>query len=367
MNSKKLRVVKDTETKFGSGFVDAMEHHKSLVDAYLNSHLIRNHAPSTYRSEQRFLSKWFEQMGSNSLPLFTWQVMSGLEGKVLIKKYHESLLESGLHAKTVRGYLGILRKYFSFVLEFPIAKSSHGHIRIDDFYGVKLCQPIGEFDIPLHTYDGEDRGIPLDPGKLFDFYSFVRKLYLKEDQPYVSFRSRSYTMMVLAGESGLRIAELRNLLLEDLFFDSNKIQTRFAKGDRGSGKKARVSLFSPFAQETVRHFISKHRKTILRGTKSKYVFPSQLGNPCTYQICQRDLTLMVDILIKADFPVAKHLGWHWLRRIFATRFIEQFPGKLSVLTKLLGHSSMNTVHRYIRHSDAWIDDEIRNTLESYCK
>ena len=58
-----------------------------------------------------------------------------------------------------------------------------------------------------------------------------------------------------------------------------------------------------------------------------------------------------------------HLSWHWFRRIFATRFIERFPGKLHVLIALLGHTTASTVHAYIRHSEAWMDKHILEMLE----
>ena len=72
---------------------------------------------------------------------------------------------------------------------------------------------------------------------------------------------------------------------------------------------------------------------------------------------------MVEIASRAGFPVQPHMSWHWFRRIFATRFIEKFPDKLSVLIKLLGHVSPNTVHCYIRHSEAWADKQIQKVLE----
>ncbi len=56
--------------------------------------------------------------------------------------------------------------------------------------------------------------------------------------------------------------------------------------------------------------------------------------------------ILKSIVIEArnnDFPILDHMSWHWFRRVFATRFIEEFPGKLSVLIELLGHSNYNTV------------------------
>ena len=72
---------------------------------------------------------------------------------------------------------------------------------------------------------------------------------------------------------------------------------------------------------------------------------------------------MIDIANGANFSVLNHMSWHWMRRIFATRFIERHPNKLAVLITLLGHMNANTVHKYIRHSEAWMDEQIKETLE----
>jgi site-specific recombinase XerD len=62
---------------------------------------------------------------------------------------------------------------------------------------------------------------------------------------------------------------------------------------------------------------------------------------------------------------APHMSWHWMRRMFATRFIERFPNKLSVLITLLGHMNPGTVHRYIRHSQGWMDEQIQQALQGH--
>ncbi len=83
----------------------------------------------------------------------------------------------------------------------------------------------------------------------------------------------------------------------------------------------------------------------------------------TYSSFHEALVEMLDIVRKSNFPVAPNMTWHWFRRIFATRFIERFPQRMDVLISLLGHSSLNTVHRYIRHSEAWMDKQMQSVIE----
>ena len=72
---------------------------------------------------------------------------------------------------------------------------------------------------------------------------------------------------------------------------------------------------------------------------------------------------MIQVANKNGFKVANHMGYHWLRKTFATRFIERFPHKLAILINLLGHLTPNTVHCYIRHSEAWTDKQVLKMLE----
>ena len=117
-----------------------------------------------------------------------------------------------------------------------------------------------------------------EPSRLYDFYDCLREHYINPDHKrYWHERARNYTMVVLAGETGLRADELAHLEMEhDLFFDSRQLQTRFAKGTNGSGKRARLTIFTPLARDTVRYYLKNHRSH-LRGKESSYLFFSTTG------------------------------------------------------------------------------------------
>ena len=359
-----LRVVSNNEPeRFGTASSLLTEsqqrsYHQVLLSDYFRSYRVRNYSPGTIGKEQRFLEGWFEEQG-----LLTWEAMEPLIGRQRIQQYGTTLLDSEIQVATVRSYLGMLRRYFSYVLEFPYVQSSEGSQRIYHFYG-SIEQPVTEFDLPHHVYDGERLGVPLDPESLYDFYAVLREKYLKNSVGWAAIRARNYAMVVLAGESGLRVDELLNLEVgKDLFFESHKLQTRFAKGTRGSGKRARITLFPPLARDTVRYYLKNHRPQLLMADSEDYLFLSQSGLKMNYSSAHRALKEMVALANENEVSVANHLCWHWFRRIFATRFIERFPNKLATLVGLLGHITPGTVHRYIRHSEAWMDQEIQSVLE----
>jgi len=356
--NKSAAVIASPEMEFSA---QALGQHMALLESYFQSHRIRNHSENTIRRERAFLLGWFEEQGPASRPLYSWEAMAPRVGRERVMEYSKALLQGQLVTDTIRAYLGILRNYFTFVLQHPFVKTEKGFVRLQDLYGT-LDQPISEYDMPVHVYDGERRGIPFDPKRLYEFYAVVLKYYLNTPGQARAIAARNYTALVLAGESGLRADELLHLEIADLHFDSFKIQTRFAKGIRGSGKRARLTLFTPLARDTVRLYLTQYRPLIKNAEQTHFLLPSKSGGLLGYASLQKGLVEMIQVTDRAGFPVESHMSWHWMRRFFATRFIERFPNKLSVLITLLGHMNPGTVHRYIRHSQAWMDGQISDAL-----
>jgi site-specific recombinase XerD len=234
---------------------------------------------------------------------------------------------------------------------------------VTELYG-PIEQPVSEFDCPQHSYDGEQRGIPLDPERLYDFYAVLRENYLN-GSGMKDIRARDYSMAVLAGESGLRIDELIHLeITKDLFFESKRLQTRHAKGMKGSGKRSRPSLFTPLARDTLQFYLNHHRPSIRGAADSDFLFINRDGGQMDRKSVSEQLGNMVSCAQTSGFPIMEHFSWHWFRKIFATRFIERFPDKLRTLIGLLGHVTPHTVHTYIQHSEAWQDRMMQESLES---
>jgi len=341
----------------------AYDHHCQIVEGYLHSHTIRHHSIKTFEKEKRFLQTWFQEYGIHGRPLYFWEAMEPVVGRGRIVDYGKTLLESGISTNTIRAYLGILSRFFSYILEHPFVKTRDNYERLTDLYG-RIDHPVSEYDIPTHVYDGELLGVPMDPEQLYELYGLLKNHYLSGSS-HLAVRARNYTMFVIAAESGLRSDELLHLEVRDLFFESCKIQTRHAKGTSGSGKRSRLTLFTPLARDTAKYYLKEHREYFLRGGRvdSSLLFLSSQGRILSYTSASDGLHKMLDTARRAKFPIASHMSWHWTRRIFSTRFIERFPNQLSVLVRLLGHTSAGTVHRYIRHSEAWMDKQIQSVLE----
>jgi len=341
---------------------ESLIHHQYLIDEYLKSHRIRNHSTRTINKNQMFFKSWFKDHGSDSRPLFIWEAMEPGIGPQRIANYGQYLIDMDISSKTIRNYIGMLQGLFSFVLSRPYILKDNKPIRITEVYN-RIEQPVSEYEIPVHAYDSESKGIPIDPENIYDFLKVIRDHYLNSGR-YPHLNARNYAMIVMATETGLRADEIINLdIKRDLFFESKKIQTRQGKSKRGSGKRSRVTLFPPLARDTIKYYLKFHRPHIGGANDTSRLFISRSGKIVAYSQIHLFLRKMIEISNKNDVPIADHFTVHWFRRIFATRFIERYPDQLETLAMLLGHSGLQTVHSYIRHSAAWKNVKIQEILE----
>lgn len=336
--------------------------HEELIASFLTSHNVRGHSKKTMHEYERILRAWFRSFGSDERSLFTFEALQPHSGRQRIKDYCGALVSSGLTTQAIRSYLLCLYQYFEYVLDHPFVEREGKTLDLRELYG-DLVQPISKFDMPVHGRDKE-MGLPFDPARLYEWFSVIRRCYLTvaKDSLGKALRARNYAMVVLAAESGLRIDELTHLSTDDVFFDSHRVQTRFAKGSGGSGKRSRTTIFPKFARDTIRHYIKHHRPLIPGGKMSKRLFPSVRTGIFNTQHASRIMKPIVECSVANGFPIGDQMSWHWLRRMFATRFIERFPEKLSTLLALMGHSNYATVHRYIKHSEAFMDKEIMTII-----
>jgi integrase len=204
---------------------------------------------------RRFLTGRFEgfSMPDENHPdhrrqLLLWEAMAPVAGRERIRTFSKGLVLSLYSPGTVRTYLGYLRRLFQYVLEHPYMPGTEVQSLVAK-YG-RIEEPVLEYDYPVHVLDGEDEDVVLTGERLVAFYEFVRSTYIPGKQKRLP-ASRDYTMIVVAGESGLRADKISHLDVLDVFYSHSCLQTRDGKGAGGSGKRVRKTLFTPFAQETM--------------------------------------------------------------------------------------------------------------------
>jgi integrase/recombinase XerD len=135
--------------------------------------------------------------------------------------------------------------------------------------------------------------------------------------------------------SGVRISELLNLKLNDLFLDKGVIRVI------GKGSKERLVPIGKYAINAIEHYINDERAKIIRKTKdTNYLFLNRSGKRLSRQGFWKKLKIYIK---KAN--INKSVSPHTLRHSFATHLLEN-NADLRVVQELLGHADITTTQIY---------------------
>jgi len=375
MSPAQLSIVQRVEVvQSAVPFAEALADHHAILQGFLDTRITRNHSERTIEYDRRFLTGWFEGFivedsahPDGERQLLTWEAMEPVIGRQRIVGFSKGLADAGLKPRTITGYLGSLRRFFEYVLEYPYIPGDDV-LPIVAKYG-RIEQPVLEYDYPVHVLDQEMEGFVLTGQRLTDFYDFIRLEYIGGNQKKLP-ASRDYSMIVLAGESGLRADEIRHLDAtgphRDLFYKEGRIQTRHGKGCKGSGKRVRKTIFTPFAQATTRVYEERIRPAFPNAAVSPALLLTESGDRISYPSMWRSLNQMTKQAREAGLDMPPKLSWHSLRKSFATNFMERHPDRPWVLMDMMGHINPSTLHRYVKHSRSYyeqaMDDIVRDLV-----
>ncbi len=143
---------------------------------------------------------------------------------------------------------------------------------------------------------------------------------------------RDLAMLELFYSSGLRLAELVGLDLEDLDFSDRTVRVT------GKGNKERIVPVGRHAIEAIRRWLPLRRA--IAGNSERALFVSQRGR----RLSRRSVQARVEQWARAKGS-ARHLHPHLLRHSFASHMLES-SGDLRAVQELLGHASISTTQVY---------------------
>lgn len=266
----------------------------------------------------------------------------------LFKQY--LLAEKGLSKATVDSYLEDLKLFFNM---FPDKRN------IEDFNGLEL------YDF-MRTQLAEGKSVPTALRRLSSTRNFLlflkREGYYKEEVPEIESPKkpqrlptcltleevesllsapdmktndgiRDRAMLETMYATGLRVSEL--LMLERSKVNLNKgIVQVFGKG----AKERKVPL-GDFAVEYIVKYINEVRDQN-KGSKSKYLFLSKLGEPLSRQAFFKMIRKYAE-----QAGINKTISPHTLRHCFATHLLEN-GAQLRVVQEMLGHTNIATTQIY---------------------
>ena len=272
----------------------------------------------------------------------------------ILKKYKQYLqLEKSLSPNTVHAYLADVNKLFQFLAEEKIhpydatlenletfsaslrdvgiqARSQARILSgIRSFYHYLIMEDYLEAD-PSELLDSPQIGLHLpEVLTIEEIDTLIGTIDLSSNEG-----QRNRTILETLYSCGLRVSELCQLKISDLYLDEGFIKVE------GKGSKQRLVPISPRAIQELRlYFIDRNLTTIKPGFED-FVFISKRGKNIS--------RIMVFHIIKelADaIGLQKNISPHTFRHSFATHLLEG-GANLRAIQCMLGHESIGTTEIY---------------------
>lgn len=146
---------------------------------------------------------------------------------------------------------------------------------------------------------------------------------------------RDKAILELLYSSGLRVSELINLKINDLYFDEEVVRVL------GKGSKERIVPLGSSAQNWIKEYLLKSRPLFEKKDKSQgYVFLNNRGT----KLSRISIWKMVDLYSK-QAGITKEMHPHIFRHSFATHLLEG-GADLRAVQEMLGHSDISTTQIY---------------------
>lgn len=146
---------------------------------------------------------------------------------------------------------------------------------------------------------------------------------------------------------GLRVSELTNLKLSNLFFDDAFIRII------GKGDKQRLVPISKSAMKEISVFVNNYRNKIkIAPNFEDFVFLNRRGKNLS-----RNMIFMIIKELVQKAQIDKNVSPHTFRHSFATHLIEG-GANLRAVQDMLGHESITTTEIYTHINQSYLRDTI---------
>ncbi len=162
--------------------------------------------------------------------------------------------------------------------------------------------------------------------------------------------SRNRAMLEMLYGSGIRVSELVNLSLSNLFFEENLIRVT------GKGNKQRLVPLGKLTKKFILFYINNFRsQQKIDSVYKDIVFLNRNGKILTRQMI---FTIIKKLALKAN--IEKKIGPHTFRHSFATHLLEN-GADLRTIQILMGHENITTTEVYT-HLDT---QHLRSVIERF--
>jgi len=247
---------------------------------------------------------------------------NGVPGLEDLRRYLDSLNNSGLGSRSIARNMATLRNFYRFL-------ASNGTISTD---------PTERLTAPKQW-----QSIP----KFLNRDQIERLLIAPDSAKPTGVRDRA--MLELLYATGLRVSELCGVRIADVQFEAGVLRAT------GKGNKQRMSPVGKSALAAVRQYLDQSRPKLLRGRSSPFLFVTARGGRLTRQAFWK---LLAQNGRKAG--IFHNLTPHVIRHSFATHLLEGGADLRSVQT-MLGHADISTTQIYTHV----LRSRLRQTIEQH--
>ena len=158
---------------------------------------------------------------------------------------------------------------------------------------------------------------------------------------------RNVAIIELLYSCGLRVSELVNLKISDLFFKESLIKVT------GKGNKERFVPISKLSQEYINNYLNEIRQYHkIKKNFEDTLFLNERGTNLS-----RNMIFIIVNKLKKQSNINKKIGPHTLRHSFATHLIEN-GADLITIQKMMGHESITTTERYLHVNKKHLIDSL---------
>ncbi len=159
---------------------------------------------------------------------------------------------------------------------------------------------------------------------------------------------RNCTILEVLYSCGLRVSELTNLNISDIFFDDFLIKIL------GKGRKERFVPMSKIVKDMIKDYLNSERfNTITKKGFEDILFLNNRGEKLT-----RVMIYTILNIAKKGTGIKKKVSPHILRHSFATHLIEN-GADISSIQHMLGHTNVSTTERYLHVNKEHLVDTIK--------
>lgn len=145
---------------------------------------------------------------------------------------------------------------------------------------------------------------------------------------------RDRALIELLYATGLRVSELCNLTLDNIYFDAGYLRCT------GKGQKERVVPFSEKAASVLKKYIDDARGSFTGDPQNRFVFLSRRG----VKISRKTVWKLIKQYAR-KVGIQKKISPHTLRHSFASHLLAN-NAPLRVIQEMLGHADITTTQIY---------------------